>query len=90
MAEKKKKKNTAHVIINENKAVEVKIVRKTSPTRNLYISEEDKDMDRRVGAAVKAAINKAKVKNAPVADYDPVEKKSYLEFADGRKESVRP
>lgn len=45
-------------------------------------------MDSRATAAVRSAIDKAKVCKKPVAKYDPVTKKAYVEYADGVKKYV--
>ena len=43
----------------------------------------DAEMDRRVLAAVRGAIDKAKVCNKPVAKYDIKSKRAFMEYADG-------
>lgn len=53
-----------------------------------YISEKDREMDKRARCAVESAINKAKVCNKPIAKYNLTEKKAYLEYSDGRKKYV--
>lgn len=53
------------------------------------ISSEDREMDKRATAAVKAAIHKAKVCNKPVAKYDSRKKKAYIVQADGVKKYVK-
>ncbi len=50
-----------------------------------YLTEEDIDMDKRFNAAVKAAIERAKVCGKPIGRYDPVKKKAYMEYPDGTK-----
>lgn len=42
-------------------------------------------MDKRAAYAVKAAIKKAKVCKKPIAKYDAVQKKAYIEYANGTK-----
>ena len=42
-------------------------------------------MSKRASHAVKAAIKKAKVCKKPVAKYDVVQKKAYIEYANGTK-----
>lgn len=42
-------------------------------------------MDKRTAYAVKAAIKKTKVCKKPVAKYDVVQKKAYIEYANGTK-----
>lgn len=50
-----------------------------------YLTEEDKEMDIRVKAAVEAAITKAKICKKPIAYYDSELRKSYIEYPDGRR-----
>ncbi len=50
---------------------------------DLVISKSDAEMDRRVVAAVRSAIDKAKVCNKPVAKYDIKSKRTFMEYADG-------
>ena len=52
---------------------------------NSDLSPEDQDMDTRVNAAVKSAIQKAKICNKPIAKYDLKRKKAYIQTADGVK-----
>ena len=52
------------------------------------ITPEDQEMDKRVVAAVKSAINKAKVCNKPIAKYDTRKKNAYLKMADGEKRYI--
>lgn len=52
------------------------------------ISSSDAEMDRRAQEAVKAAIHKAKVCGKPVARYDKIQKRAYLEMPDGEKRYV--
>ena len=47
------------------------------------ISTNDAEMDKRAVAAVRSAINRAKICKKPVARYDIVTKRAFLEFADG-------
>lgn len=49
-----------------------------------YVTVRDIEMDKRAKQAVKAAVSKAEVCNKPVAKYDKVQKKAYLEYPDGR------
>ncbi len=49
------------------------------------LTEDDIEMDKRVNAAVKAAIERAKVCKKPIARYDPVAKKAYMEYPDGTR-----
>lgn len=50
---------------------------------------EDQDMDKRAVAAVKSAINKAKVCNKPIAKYDARRKQAYVLMPDGEKKYVQ-
>ena len=52
------------------------------------ISENDSEMDIRARCAVKSAIEKAEICKKPVAKYDAVLKKAYLEFANGERKYV--
>lgn len=52
------------------------------------LSAEELDMDKRAKAAVKAAIQRAKVCNKPIAKYDARKKKAYLLYPNGEKEYV--
>lgn len=47
------------------------------------ISNNDAEMDRRAVAAVRSAIDKAKICKKPVARYDVETKKAFVEYADG-------
>lgn len=47
------------------------------------ISKSDAEMDKRVNAAVQFAIDQAKKNKKPIASYDVVTKRAYIEFADG-------
>ena len=62
----------------------VTIIVSNKPTDG--ISENDAEMDIRAKEAVRSAINKAVICKKPVAKYDRVTKKAYIETADeGRK-----
>ncbi|MCC8097437.1 MAG: hypothetical protein LIO44_02525 [Eubacterium sp.] len=50
-----------------------------------YLSESDKEMDARARQAVKAAIEKAEFCKKPVARYDTVTHRSYIEYPNGEK-----
>lgn len=65
----------------------ISVVDKKSNKR--LLTESDKEMDARAKKAVKMAITKAKICKKPVAYYDTVSKKAYLEFADGVKKYGR-
>lgn len=53
-----------------------------------YISSRDAEMDLRAEQAVKAAIEKAKICKKPIAKYDKVSKRAYLEYSDGVRRYV--
>ena len=50
------------------------------------ISDQDAEMDRRAIAAVRSAIEKAKVCNKPIAKFDAETNRAYLEYPDGSRE----
>lgn len=52
------------------------------------LTPEDQEMDKRAKAAVKSAINKAKVCQKPIAKYDARKKKAYVILPNGDKEYV--
>jgi hypothetical protein len=56
--------------------------------RQSAISDSDSEMDERAVQAVKSAINKAIICKKPVAKYDAVAKKAYIQYADGVKQYV--
>lgn len=64
----------------------VKVI--SSNQRN-YISDSDAEMDARAKEAVRAAVSKAEVCKKPIAKYDVVTKKAYVEYPDGRRVDVR-
>ena len=49
------------------------------------ISANDAEMDTRAKEAVKSAINRAKTCKKPIAKYDKVSKKAYIEAANGER-----
>lgn len=49
------------------------------------ITPSDAEMDARAKEAVKSAINRAKNCKKPIARYDRVSRKAYIETADGEK-----
>lgn len=55
---------------------------------NSAITDKDAEMDLRAREAVKSAINRAKVCGKPIAKYDPVSKRAYIENAAGEKKYV--
>lgn len=52
---------------------------------NHLITESDAEMDSRATAAVRAVLDRAKVYKKPIAKYDTVTKRAYVEYADGEK-----
>ena len=64
----------------------VKVI--SSNQRN-YISDSDAEMDARAVEAVRAAVSRAEVCKKPIAKYDVVTKKAYVEYPDGRRVDVR-
>ncbi len=60
----------------------------TSTEHNSVISPNDIEMDKRAKQAVRAAIEKAKFCKKPIAMYDKVLKKAYIQYADGVKKYV--
>ncbi|MGN0600087.1 MAG: hypothetical protein ACI4JK_09355 [Oscillospiraceae bacterium] len=52
------------------------------------ISESDAEMDIRAREAVRSAINKAVICKKPIAKYDKVNKRAYIETADGERKYV--
>ena len=59
-----------------------------SLVKGKIISDKDVEMDNRATEAVRSALHKAKVCKKPVAKYDPISKKAYVEYADGVKKYV--
>ena len=52
------------------------------------ISNRDAEMDARAVQAVKSAVKKAEFCKKPVAKYDKVAKKAYVQYADGVRKYV--
>ena len=52
------------------------------------ISDRDHEMDNRAEIAVSTAIKKAKVKGNPIARFDRSTGTAYLEYPDGRRETI--
>lgn len=52
------------------------------------LTDEDRELDVRMKAAVEAAINRAKICKKPIARYDATNKKAYLEYPNGEKQYV--
>ena len=70
--------------LNDNRSVTIV----TEKSTNTAISKNDAEMDLRAIEAVKSAINKAKTCKKPVARYDVIRKRAYIETADGEKKYV--
>lgn len=51
--------------------------------KDTFLTHDDKDMDIRAREAVRAALNKAKICGKPIACYDMLTKRAYIENADG-------
>lgn len=52
------------------------------------ITSTDAEMDKRAKAAVSSAISKAKICKKPIARYDRLRCRAYIEMADGEKRYV--
>ncbi len=61
----------------------------TPDTKNNFLTDGDKEMDRRAAKAVATAIDKAKFCNKPVARYNPETKQAYIEYGDGEIKYVK-
>lgn len=73
-------------VINDNNRC-IKIVH--SSERNIFISENDAEMDARAIQAVKAAVHKAEFCKKPIAKFDAETRTAYVEYPDGRKVNVK-
>ena len=68
----------------------VKIVSKDAALAcDEIISASDAEMDNRAMAAVRSAIDKAKICKKPIARYDTATKRAYVEYANGEKKYVK-
>ena len=56
-----------------------------SQEKDSFLTQDDINMDIRATAAVRAALNKAKICGKPIARYDIVTHRAYIENADGSK-----
>ena len=54
-----------------------------SQEKDAFLTQDDKDMDIRATAAVRAALNKAKICGKPIARYDIVTHRVFIEYVDG-------
>lgn len=61
----------------------------TADSSESAITPTDVEMDVRAKEAVKSAINRAKTCKKPIARYDRVNRKAYIETANGEKIYVR-
>lgn len=69
------------VLLGNNRLVTV-----VSPENaNAVLSETDIEMDYRAKETVKAAINRAKICKKPIAKYDLVNRKAYIQTTDNKK-----
>ena len=82
------KRKPNEITLEDLNNVKVNIVRKHSPLKGQFISDSDREMDKRAKAAVSSAISKAKVCGKPVARYDVKTGQVYIEYADGTSEYV--
>lgn len=53
--------------------------------KNVQISAEEQAMNDRMVQIVRNAVERAKIKGAPVALYDPIKKQAYLVYPNGEK-----
>ncbi len=84
-----RKSKSMTVTLETNPKIKVNIVRKHSPKRKEFISEDDKDMDIRAEAAVCNAIKKAVICGKPIAEYDKESGKVSIVYADGKTEYIK-
>ena len=68
------------------KKLSVKVVHTSK--QECSISERDAEMDARATQAVKAAVAKAQFCKKPIARYDLVTKRAYVEYANGERRYV--
>lgn len=71
------------VRVRVGKKHSVKVV--SSSNQNEFISQTDIEMDKRATQAVKTAVEKARFCKKPIAKYDSITKKAYIEYANGEK-----
>lgn len=67
-------------VVNLN-GMTIKVI--DSQEKDSFLTQDDINMDIRANAAVKAALNKAKICGKPIARYDIVTHRAYIENADG-------
>lgn len=76
----------SEIKIRKIKNYSVKVISSKSESG---LSSADTEMDARATQAVKAAIQKAKICRKPVAQYDTVSKRTYVEYPNGVKRYVK-
>lgn len=79
--------SAAEIEVKIGKKLTIKVV--TSSNQRSAISDRDAIMDARAVQAVKSAVEKAKFCQKPVARYDVITKKAYIEYPDGEKVYVQ-
>ena len=82
------KSNPTVIQLEANPDIKVHVVRKHSPLKSKFISNNDIEMDKRANAAVKNALSKASVCGNPTAHYDAATGEAFIMYADGRKENI--
>ena len=70
--------------LNGNRSVTVV----SEDSSHSVISDADAEMDARAKEAVKSAINRARTCKKPIARYDKVSRRAYIETSDGKKTYV--
>lgn len=70
--------------LNDNRSVTIV----SAESSEAAITPNDAEMDARAKEAVKSAINRAKTCKKPIAKYDRISKKAYIENANGEKTYV--
>ncbi|MBE7064864.1 MAG: hypothetical protein E7384_03505 [Ruminococcaceae bacterium] len=70
--------------LTDNRSITVVSADNTSE----MFSKNEEEMDTRAKEAVKSAIHKAKTCRKPIARYDRVKQKAYIETEDGKKTYV--
>ena len=74
-------------IVKTKSGKRIKVVSHSQQGRT--ITSNDAEMDARARQAVKAAVAKAEFCKKPIAKYDKIAKKAYIEYANGEKRYVR-
>ena len=67
---------------------DINYTEKESLLKRGFISESDAEMDQRANAAVRSALDRAKICKKPIAKYDSETQKAYIEYEDGVKKYV--